>query len=78
MAKKEIQEVLGKNVQFFNGTNRLAVHLKEVLKEKNLLEEKEKKGKIEFVDSSHLKQKEERFYQFLRRKEEKENENFKK
>ena len=49
---------------FFNGAPNLAEHLKEILKEKNLLEENE--GNIEFVDSQNLEEKEERFYKYLK------------
>lgn len=65
LVQKEIGQVLGKNVRFFNGANRLAVHLKDVLEEKNLISEKQEQGKIEFIDSLAKKEKEERFYKFL-------------
>lgn len=42
----------------------MAKHLKEVLKEKNLLEENE--GKIEFCDSQNSEKKRERFYNYLK------------
>ena len=64
LIQKEIGQVLGDNVKFFNGANRLAVHLKDVLEENNLLDKKIKQGKIEFIDSSNKK--EERFYKFLK------------
>lgn len=65
LVEKEIGQVLGKNVRFFNGASRLAVHLKDVLEEKNLISEKQEQGKIEFIDSLAKKEKEERFYKFL-------------
>ena len=66
LVQEEIGQVLGGNVRFFNGANRLAVHLKDVLEEKGLLDKKIKQGKIEFIDSSNKKEKEERFYKFLK------------
>ena len=62
---KEIKDVLG-NVEFFNGAPRLAIHLKEVLEEKNLLSTNENKGKIEFIDSSKSEYKKERFFNFIK------------
>ena len=67
LIQKEIDQVLGGNVRFFNGANRLAIHLKDVLEEKNLINQSTKKGKIEFIDSSKSKKKEEKFYNILRR-----------
>ena len=65
LVQKEIGQVLGGNIRFFNGASRLAVHLKDVLEEKNLISEKQEQGKIEFIDSLGKKEKEERFYKFL-------------
>lgn len=42
----------------------MAKHLKDVLKEKELLEERE--GTIEFYDSKNSKEKEERFFKYLK------------
>lgn len=64
LVKKEIEEVLGK-VRFFNGAPNLARHLRNVLDEKNLLQEGE--GKIEFEDSQGLKEKEKRFFEILKK-----------
>ena len=64
LVQKEIGQVLGENVRFFNGASRLAVHLKDVLEEKNLISDNKNQGKIEFIDS--LDKKEERFYKFLK------------
>ena len=64
LIKEQIQNVLGK-VEFFEGSNRLAVHLKEVLEKENLLNEQKEKGSIKFIDSSNSKLKEERFLKIL-------------
>ena len=37
LIKKEIMQVIGNNVKFFNGANRLAIHLKDVLEENDLI-----------------------------------------
>lgn len=66
LVQKEIGQVLGKNVRFFNGASRLAVHLKDVLEENSLISDKKNRGKIEFIDSLGKKEKEERFYKFLK------------
>ena len=68
LIKDDIKEVLGENIKFFNGANRLAVHLKDVLTEKNILEteDKEENINIEFIDSSNLKEKEERFFKYIK------------
>ena len=70
LIQKEIRQVLGENIEFFNGAYRLAVHLKDVLREKNLLNNSLEKGSIEFNDSSleeeNRKKKEKRFYSFLK------------
>ncbi len=65
LIQKEIGQVLGKNIKFFNGANRLAIHLKDVLEERNLLNTNGKSGIVEFIDSSGKKEKQERFYKFL-------------
>ncbi len=66
LIQKEIGQVLGENVKFFNGANRLAVHLKDVLLEKDLISKSNENGKIDFFDSLEKKEKEERFYKFLK------------
>lgn len=48
---QEIREILGENIQFFNGAPKLAKHLYEVLEEKDLLENNN--GNIEFYDSKN-------------------------
>lgn len=60
-----ILEVLG-NVTFYNGAPYLAKHLKEVLKEANLLSSSKNKGEICFIDSSNNPQKEERFFTIIK------------
>ena len=60
----DIQEVLGQ-VTFFNGAPYLAKHLKEILEEKDLANNMEKKGIIQFIDSSNDEQKKKRFFEIL-------------
>ena len=62
LIKDEIQKVLGK-VEFFEGSSKLAIHLKDVLKKSNMLETNE--GKVTFIDSNDSKEKERRFYNEL-------------
>ena len=62
LIKDEIQKVLGK-VEFFEGSSRLAIHLKDVLEKLNMLEKNE--GKVTFIDSNNSKEKERRFYNEL-------------
>ncbi len=64
LIKEEIKEVLG-DVEFFEGSKRLAIHLKDVLQRKNMLESNS--GDVKFKDSSDLKEKEERFFKLLRK-----------
>lgn len=69
LVKEEINEVLGGNIKFFDGSYRLAVHLKKVLEERNLLNQNKlnnDKLEIEFIDSSNSKEKEERFKKYLK------------
>ena len=66
LIQEEIGQVLGENVKFFNGANRLAVHLKDVLLEKDLISKSNERRKIDFIDSSEKQEKEKRFYKFLR------------
>ena len=60
LIQDEMQEVLGQ-VTFFNGASYLAKHLQEVLEEKDLANNMEKKGIIQFIDSSNDEQKKKRF-----------------
>ena len=66
LIQKEINQVLGGNVRFFNGANRLSVHLKSVLEENELINKADENGKIVFIDSSEKPEKEKRFYKFLK------------
>ncbi len=65
LIQNEIQEILGE-VRFFNGANSLAKHLKNVLKEKNILCESLNAGSIEFIDSSNSEFKKKRFFENLK------------
>ena len=65
LIKNEIEKVLGK-VKFFNGAPYLAKHLKEILEEQNLLNNKNEKGYIEFIDSSNIEQKKKRFFEIVK------------
>ena len=65
LIEKKIKEVLG-DVEFFNGAASLSKHLKDILIEKNLINDKREEGIIEFVDSSDLIQKRDRFYKYLK------------
>ena len=61
---QEIREILGENIQFFNGAPRLAKHLYEVLEENDLLENNN--GYIEFYDSKNSEEKKERFFKIIK------------
>ena len=63
LIQNEIKEILGDDVEFFNGAPNLAKHLKDVLEKEQLLENNE--GKIEFIDSSNSIEKEERFRKYI-------------
>ncbi len=65
LIKEEIKEVLGQ-VEFFNGAPYLAKHLKEVLKEKDLINDENESKKIQFIDSSNNEQKEKRFFEIIK------------
>ena len=67
LVKKEIKNVLG-DVTFFNGAPNLAKHLKDILEEKDLLNDC--KQEIEFIDTSNLNEKQERFFNILGGKDE--------
>jgi len=62
---QEIREILGENIQFFNGAPRLAKHLYEVLEENDLLENNN--GYIEFYDSKNSEKKKERFFNIIKK-----------
>ena len=73
LVKEEIKGILGENIEFFDGSPRLAIHLKEILKEKKLLNKDFEnykndcnlKNKIKFIDSSNDIKKEKRFFEIL-------------
>ena len=65
LIQEEIQEVLGQ-VTFFNGAPYLAQHLKEVLEEKDLVNNQGKEGIIQFIDSSNDEQKKKRFFELIK------------
>ncbi len=64
LIKNEIREILG-NVNFFDGAPFLAKHLKDLLEKENLLNQSHSRGKIEFIDSSNLEIKKQRFFKYL-------------
>ena len=66
LVQDEIKKVLG-DVTFFNGAERLAKHLKEVLEEENLIENMGNCN-IEFIDTKGLQEKEDRFFDILNNK----------
>ena len=65
LIQNEIKEVLGE-VEFFNGAASLAKHLKDILQEKNLINDSEIKGTVEFTDSGNSEYKRERFFRNLK------------
>lgn len=65
LVQEEIQEILGP-VQFFNGSFSLAKRLRNVLEEKQLLNDGE--GNIEFEDSQGLEDKQIRFFELLKKR----------
>ena len=67
LIESEIRNVLGQDITFFNGALRLAIHLKELLKEKELLNSTNKKRMdVKFIDSGNSEEKEERFFKYLK------------
>lgn len=64
LIKNQIKEVLG-NVNFFEGSPSLALHLKQVLESKELVNLSENIGNIEFIDSNNSELKKERFLRQL-------------
>ena len=64
LIKQQIVQVLG-DVKFFNGAPNLAKHLKDVLLEKNLINNSENKGIIKFIDSNNSDLKKDRFFDYL-------------
>ena len=62
LIQNEIKEVLG-DAKFFNGAPNLAIHLKNILNGKDLLDNNG--GIIEFIDSQGLDSKKKRFFELL-------------
>lgn len=60
--KNDIEKILG-NVSFFEGAERLAKHLEDILLEKEMVNNG--KGKVEFIDSQGIEIKEKRFFYIL-------------
>ena len=65
LIKNEIEKALGK-VNFFNGAPFLAKHLKEILEEKDLINDIKTDNNIQFIDSSNSEQKEKRFFELIK------------
>ena len=69
LIEKEIKNILGRNVRIFNGAKNVAIHLKDVLEKDGLINNIEKKGKIEFLDTSleieKRKNKKKRFFELI-------------
>lgn len=61
---ENIKKVLG-DVVFFHGAKNLASYLKTKIDRNELLCEKTKEGRIEFIDSSNSRKKEKRFFELL-------------
>ena len=71
LIKDEIKKILGDDIQFFDGAKGLATHLKDVLKQKDLLNKgKTRENNIVFFDTNedreNSKLKEERFFKYLK------------
>lgn len=66
LIKEEIQEVLGQ-ITFFNGAPYLSKHLKDVLEEKDLINNETTERIIQFIDSSNDEQKKERFFKIIQK-----------
>lgn len=64
LIKNEIRNVLGE-VEFFDGAPNTAKHLKDILEKNKMLENN--KGEIIFIDSSHDKEKEKRFFEIIKK-----------
>ena len=63
LIQEEIKNFLG-DVNFFNGAPNLAKHLKDVLEEKELINNGD--GKIEFIDSKNSEKNKQRFFEILK------------
>ena len=64
LIQNEIKKVLG-DVEFFNGAASVAKHLKDILKESDLVNNSNDKGRVEFTDSSNSEYKKIRFFKYL-------------
>lgn len=65
LVQNEIKMVLGENIKFFNGAPNLAIHLKDVLANNELLDSNN--GNIDFIDSQGLESKKKRFFDIIRK-----------
>lgn len=65
LIKQEIKQVLG-DVQFFDGAPYLAKHLRELLKEKGLINNQTIENTIQFIDSLNDEQKKKRFFEIIK------------
>jgi len=64
LIKEYITDVLGE-VKFFDGAPNLAKHLKDVLKQNELINLSENIGSVDFTDSSNSESKKQRFFEYL-------------
>jgi len=64
LIKDQIREVLGE-VSFFDGSTKLAEHINNILTEKKITNNGN--GKIDFIDTQGLKNKERRFFEILKK-----------
>lgn len=65
LIKNEIKQILGE-VSFFDGSQRLAIYLKKILHEKNIINNNGL-GNIEFIDSQGLEIKKQRFIKIIKK-----------
>ena len=70
LIQNEIKEILG-DINFFNSAPSLANHLKEILEEKQIINDEEsfEKKQIKFKDSKCSKEKEQRFFEIIKKLE---------
>lgn len=64
LIKEEITKVLGK-VKFYDGSRGVSLQTKKILTDNNLLNTKEEKGKIIFINSKKKKRKEKMFFDIV-------------
>ena len=67
LVQKEIGQALGNDIKFFNGANRLSIHLRDVLEKQELINKGKEKGKIIFIEALKEKENEKRFFEVLTR-----------